>query len=150
MILQVDCKETLGLTFGWNISRLTKPVSVWACFLCEFKEANLLLCFWLPTNANMVDMYMKNVSPHLYHHHQCTIMCDENDDDEKCHQYLHKILDHSYITITNLLGEGVRSGQAEPAVGVGSQELPTPTGEHGEHSVELGGLLDGGLSHTKN
>ena len=69
MILQVDCKGALDLTYGWNICRLTKHVSVQVCFLHELKEANLLLCIWLPTNANMVDMYMKNMSPCLYHCH---------------------------------------------------------------------------------
>ena len=69
MILQVDGKGGLDLIYGWNISGLTKHVSVQAWFLCELKEANLLLCIWLPTNANMVDIYAKNMSPHLYHCH---------------------------------------------------------------------------------
>ena len=103
MVLQVDCKDPLDLTYGWSVRRLMKHVSVHACFLHELKEANLLLCVWLPTDANMVDMYTKNVSPCLYHHHQCTIMDDENDDDMECHQYLCKIL----ITITKSPGEGV-------------------------------------------
>ena len=69
MILQVDCKGALDLTYGWNVSRLMKHVSVHACFLCELKEANLLLCIWLRINANMVDMYTKNMLPHLYNYH---------------------------------------------------------------------------------
>ena len=71
MILCVDCKGALDLTptYGWNISGLMEHVSVHACFLYELKEANLLLCVWLPTNTNMVDMYTNNVSPCLYHHH---------------------------------------------------------------------------------
>ena len=31
MILHVDCKGALDLTYGWNISGLTKHVSVQAC-----------------------------------------------------------------------------------------------------------------------
>ena len=42
MILQVDCKGALDLTYGWNVSGLTKHVSVCACLLHELKEANLL------------------------------------------------------------------------------------------------------------
>ena len=113
-IFQVDCKEALDLTYGWNISRLTKHVSVQACCLCELKEVNLVLCIWLHTDANIVDMYMKNMSPFLYHCHQCTIMCDDNDDDKSCHQYLHKILDISHITITNSPGEGVSLWELAP------------------------------------
>ena len=69
MIVQVDCKGALDLLYGWNISELTKHVSVQACFLHELKEVNLLLCVWLPTNIKMVEMYTKNLSPHLYHRH---------------------------------------------------------------------------------
>ena len=61
MILWVDCKGVLDLTYGWNVSGLTKHVSVRACFLCELKEANLVLCAWLPMDANMVDL-TKHVS----------------------------------------------------------------------------------------
>ena len=150
MILHVDCRGALDLTCGWNVSRLMKHVPVHACFLCELKKANLLLCIWLPTNTNMVDMYTKNVLPHLYHHHRHTIMHEENDEDEECCQYLHKILDISHITITNSPGEGVGSGQAEAAVGVGSQPLPIPAGDYEEFSGELGGLLDGGTRDTNN
>ena len=32
MILWADCKGALDLTYGWNISGLTKHVSVQACF----------------------------------------------------------------------------------------------------------------------
>ena len=60
MILQADCKGALNLTYGWNISGLMKHVSVHACFLHELKEANLLVCIWLRTDANMVNMYTKN------------------------------------------------------------------------------------------
>ena len=62
MILRVDCKGALDLTYGWNVSGLTKHVSVRACFLHELKEANQILCIWILTAVNMVDMYMKNVS----------------------------------------------------------------------------------------
>ena len=70
-------------------------------------------------------------------------MCDDND--KECCQYLHKILDISHISITNSPGEGVGAGQAAPAVGVGSQVLPTPGGEYEDYSGELGGLLEGGI-----
>ena len=150
MILWVDCKDALDLTYGWNISRLMKHASVHACFLHELKEANLLLCIWLHTETNMEDMYTKLMSPDLYNHHQHTIMCDDNDNNKEYHQYLHKILDTFHITITNSPGEGVGSGQAEPAVGVGSQVLPIPAGEYGEYSGESGGLLDGGTIDAKN
>ena len=66
MILCVDCKGTLDLTFGWNVSGLTKHVSVQACFLNELKEANQILCIWIPTSVNMVNMYTKNVSQQLF------------------------------------------------------------------------------------
>ena len=76
-------------------------------------------------------------------------MCDDNDDDENCHQYLHKILDISHITITNSPGEGAGTGQAEPTVRVGYQVLPTPMEEYGKYSGESGGLSDRGRTHTK-
>ena len=66
MILCVDCKGALDLTYGWNVTGLTKHVSVCACFLHELKEANQILCVWIPTKLIMVDMYTKNVSPNLY------------------------------------------------------------------------------------
>ena len=101
MILCVDCKGAIDLTYGWNVSGLMKHVSVHACFLWELKEENLLLCIWHHTDTNMVEMYAKNMSTYLYNHHRCTIVCDDNDNDEECQQYLHKILDISHITITN-------------------------------------------------
>ena len=63
MIPWVDCKGAFNLTYGWNVSGLTKHVSVRACFLNELKETNLILCILIPT-ANMVDIY--------------TIMCHHN------------------------------------------------------------------------
>ena len=69
MILCIDCKGTLDLTYGWNVSDPTKHVSVQACFLHELKEANQILCIWIPTAINMVDMYMKNVSQQLFENH---------------------------------------------------------------------------------
>ena len=62
MILHIDCNRALDLTYGWNVSGLMKRVSVQACFLCELKEVNQILCVWIPTTFNMVDMYTKNVS----------------------------------------------------------------------------------------
>ena len=62
MILHVDCKGALDLTYGWNVSGLTKHVLVRACFLHESKEANQILCVWIPTTLSMVDIYTKNVS----------------------------------------------------------------------------------------
>ena len=51
MILQVDCKGVLDLTYGWNISGLTKHVLVCACFVHELKEANQNICaFGYPQN----------------------------------------------------------------------------------------------------
>ena len=38
----------------------------------------------------------------------------------------------------------VGAGQAEPALGVGSQVLPIPSGEYDKYSGESSGLLDGG------
>ena len=43
MILQVDCKGVLDLTYEWNSSCLTRHVSARACFLHELKEANLIV-----------------------------------------------------------------------------------------------------------
>ena len=149
MIDWVNCKGTLDLTYGWNVSGLMKHVSVHTCFLFELKEDNMLLCIWLHTNTNMGDMYTKSVSPHLYNHHQHTIMHDDNHDNEECCQYLHKILDISHITITNSPREGVRSGQAEPAMGVCSQVLPILTGKYDEYSGESGRLFDGRTRDAK-
>ena len=59
MILHVDCKGAMDLTYGWNVSSLPKHVSVWACF--ELKEVNPILCIWILTSVNMVNMYTKNV-----------------------------------------------------------------------------------------
>ena len=62
MILHMDCKGVLDLTYGWNVSGLMKHESVQVCFLCELKDVNPILCVWIPTSLNMVDMYTKNVS----------------------------------------------------------------------------------------
>ena len=62
MILYIDCKDALDSTYGWNVSGLTKHVSIQACFLHELKEANQNLCIRIPTAIDMVDMYMKNMS----------------------------------------------------------------------------------------
>ena len=43
IILWVDCKGALDLTYGWNISGLMKHVSVQVCFLWDLKEANQIL-----------------------------------------------------------------------------------------------------------
>ena len=140
MILQVDCEGALDLMYGWNISGLAKHVSVHACFLCELKEANQILCIWIPTKLNMVDKYTKNVSPNLYECHHCTIARDD-DDDAECHKHLYKILDMSGMMITNSPGEGVASERADPTVGVGSQVLPIPTKDCGSKCGESGGLV---------
>ena len=132
MILWVDCRSALDLPYGWNVSRLTKHVSVHTCFLHKLKEANLLFCIWLHTDVNMVDMYTKNMSPCLYNRHRCTIVHDANDNDEECRQYLHKILDISHITITNSPGEALDWDKV----------LPIPSGEYEEYSGESGGLLE--------
>ena len=50
----------------------------------------------------------------------------------------------THLTSSLCLSIDVGTGQAEPIVGVGSHALPTPTGEYGSGSGELGGLLDGG------
>ena len=44
MILRVDCKGAIDLTYGWNVSSLTKHAVTQACFLRELKEANTVLC----------------------------------------------------------------------------------------------------------
>ena len=77
-------------------------------------------------------------------------MYEDNDDNENCSQYLHKILDVLHITMTNSPREGVGTGQAEPAVGVGSQALPTPTDVYVKYSGELGGSSDGGAKYNTN
>ena len=50
----------------------------------------------------------------------------------------------------NYLDIFVGTGQAEPAVGFGSQVLPTPMDELDKYSGELGGLSDGGTKYNKN
>ena len=61
MTLWVDCKLALGLMYGWNVSGLTKDMLVQPCFLCKLKELNQIVCVWIPTTLNMVDIYTKNV-----------------------------------------------------------------------------------------
>ena len=48
MILCVDCKGAIDSTYGWNVSGLTKHASIKACCLRELKEANTVLCVWMP------------------------------------------------------------------------------------------------------
>ena len=55
MILCVDCKGAIDLTYGWNVSGLTKHASIKACFLCKLKETNTVLCVWMPMTANLTD-----------------------------------------------------------------------------------------------
>ena len=69
MILRVDCKGAIDLTYRWNVSGLTKHASIKACFLQELKEANTVLCVWMPTTANLTDMYTKNLTQQLYDRH---------------------------------------------------------------------------------
>ena len=76
MILHMDCKGVLDLTYGWNVSGLVKHVSVWACFLHELKETNQIFCVWIPTTLNMVDTYTKNVSQCLFERHHRTVVRD--------------------------------------------------------------------------
>ena len=94
MILQVDCKGALDLMYGWNMSGLMKHLLVQACFLHELTEANQILCMWILTKMNMVDMYTKNVSPQLYECHCCMIVHNEKDNDAECCKYLYEILTH--------------------------------------------------------
>ena len=110
MILRVDCKGAIDLTYGWNVSGLTKHASIKACFLRELKEANTVLCVWMPTTPNLTDMYTKNLTQQLYDRHQSTIVRDNNDDDDKNKDYLQAILPTSHIDNTNSSGEGVRMG----------------------------------------
>ena len=78
MILRVDCKGAIDLTYGWNVCGLTKHASIKACFLRELKEANTVLCVWMPTTANLTDMYTKNLTQQLYDRHRSTIVRDNN------------------------------------------------------------------------
>ena len=84
MILHVDCKGAIDLTYRWNVSGLMKHASIQACFLQELKEANTVLCVWMPMAANLTDMYTKNLTQQLYDCHHSTIVCDDNDNDDKC------------------------------------------------------------------
>ena len=132
MILQVDCKGAIDLTYGWNVSGLTKHASIKACFLRELKEANTVLCVWMPTTANLTAMYTKNLTQQLYDRHQSTIVRDNNDDDDKNKNYLRAILETSHIKNTNSPGEGVRTG---PPMGVGIGSLPVTPNRNGEIGV---------------
>ena len=132
MILHVDCKGAIDLTYGWNVSGLTKHASIKACFLRELKEANTVLCMWMPTTVNLTDMYTKNLTQQLYDRHRSTIVRDNNDDDDKNKNYLWAILETSHIQNTNSPGEGVRTGLP---VGVGIGSLPVTPNRNGEISV---------------
>ena len=118
------------------MSGLTKHVSIKACFLRELKEANTVLCVWMPMTANLTDMYTKNLTQQLYDQHHCTIVRDNNDNDNENKKYLQAILATSHIKNTNSPGEGAGTG---PPMGVGIGSLPvTPeiNGEIGAMSVE--------------
>ena len=69
MILHVDCKGALDLTYGWNISGLMEHISVWACFLHDLKEANLVLCVWLPTHNTW-----RTCTPKMCHHNYTIVI----------------------------------------------------------------------------
>ena len=120
MILCVDCKGAIDLTYGWNMSGLTKHASIKACFLCELKEANTVLCVWMPTTANLTNMYTQNLTQQLYDRHHRTIVRDNNDNNDENKKYLWAILATSHIKNTNSPGEGVGTG---PPVGVGIGSL---------------------------
>ena len=123
MILCVDCKGAINLTYGWNVSGLTKHASIKACFLCELKETNTVLCVWMPTAANLTDMYTKNLSLQLYDRHRHTIVRDNNDNDDQNKNYLQAIFLTSHIKNTNSPGERVGTG---PPVGVTGKPTPSP------------------------
>ena len=61
MILCVDCKGAIDLTYKWNMSGLMKHASIKACFLWELKEANTVLCVWMPMVANLTNMIIITV-----------------------------------------------------------------------------------------
>ena len=132
MILRVDCKGAIDLTYGWNVSGLTKHASIKACFLRELKEANTVLCVWMPMTENLTDMYTKNSTQQLYDRQQSTIVRDNNDDDDENKKYLRAILATSHITNTNSPGEGVGTG---PPMGVGISSLPVTPKTNGEIGV---------------
>ena len=79
-------------------------------FSVQIEEANQILCVWIPTPLNMVDMYTKNVSQQLLEQHHHMVVCDNEDDDKECCKYLYEMLDMSHETVTNSPGEGVASG----------------------------------------
>ena len=146
MILRVDCKGAIDLSYGWNVSGLTKHASIKACFLHELKEANAVLCVWMPMTANLTE-YTKNLTQQLYDRHRRTIVRDNNDDDDENKKYLQAILATSHIKNTNSPGEGVGTG---PPVGVGISSFPvTPkiNGAIGAMCVESG--LAGVHRHNK-
>ena len=132
MILRVDCKGAIDLTYGWNVSGLTKHASIKACFLRELKEDNTVLCVWMPTTVNLTDKYTKNLTQHLYDRHRHTIVRDNNDNDDKNKKYLRAILAMSHIKNTNSPGEGVGMG---PPMGVGIGTLPVTPEINGEIGV---------------
>ena len=129
MILCVDCIGAIDLTY---VSGLMKHASIKACFLQELKEANTVLCVWMPMVANLTDMYTKNLTQQLFDHHHCTIVCDDNDNDDENKKYLRAILDTSHIKTTDSPGEGVGIGSP---VGVGISDLPVTPEINGEIGV---------------
>ena len=132
MILCVDCKGAIDLTYGWNVSGLMKHASIKACFLLELKEANTVFCVWMTMVANLTNMYTKNLTQQLYDHHHSTIVCDDNDNDDENKKYLRAILDTSHIKTTNSPGEGVGTGSP---MGVGISNLPVTPKINGEIGV---------------
>ena len=105
MILHVDCKGAIDLTCRWNVSGLMKHASIKACFLHELKEANTVLCVWMPTTANLTDIYTKNLTQQLYDRHRHSIVRDNSDNDDENKKYLQAILAMSHIKNTNSPGE---------------------------------------------
>ena len=115
-----------------------KHVSVRACFLHELKEVNQNFMYLDPYNSKHGGyIYNKNVSQKLHG----MVVRDDDNEEEECHKYLYEILDMSHVTITNSPGEGVASGQSEPAVG---SRNPAPTDKYDVDSGESSGLLKRG------
>ena len=49
----------------------------------SLKKPKTVLCVWMPTTANLTDMYAKNLTPQLYDRHHHTIVRDNNDNDDE-------------------------------------------------------------------
>ena len=66
MTLEMDNQGAVDLANGWSVGGRTRHVGVRIHYICELKEAGILVIKWVPGPENDADMHTKNVPNPLF------------------------------------------------------------------------------------